>query len=42
VFGVDRGARDKIDQLKELADLHGRGALTDEEFASQKAKLLND
>lgn len=27
-------------QLKELAELHESGALTDEEFAQQKAKLL--
>jgi Short C-terminal domain len=31
---------DSIDQLKQLADLHAQGALTDEEFAAQKAKLL--
>jgi hypothetical protein len=29
-----------IDQLKELAELHKSGVLTDEEFAAQKAKLL--
>jgi hypothetical protein len=29
-----------IDQLSELATLHERGALTDEEFAAAKAKLL--
>lgn len=40
--GSDRGAPDGIDKLKELADLHDRGALTDAEFASQKAKLLNE
>lgn len=28
------------DQLSTLADLHARGALTDEEFAAQKAKVL--
>ena len=27
-------------QLRELADLHERGALTDEEFAAQKARVL--
>jgi len=30
-----------IEQLKQLADLHTAGVLTDEEFAAQKAKLLN-
>ena len=29
-----------IDQLSELTTLHERGALTDEEFAAAKAKLL--
>jgi hypothetical protein len=33
-------APDPITQLKELADLHAQGALTDAEFAAQKAKLL--
>ena len=33
-------AADPIAQLKDLADLHSSGALTDEEFAAQKAKLL--
>jgi len=28
------------EQLKQLADLHAQGALTDDEFAAQKAKLL--
>jgi hypothetical protein len=35
-----QNAPDAVDKLKELADLHDRGALTDAEFASQKAKLL--
>ena len=30
-----------IDQLKELAELKKQGILTDEEFAAQKAKILN-
>jgi hypothetical protein len=34
-------AKDPIDQLKELAELHSQGILTDEEFAVQKAKILN-
>jgi Family of unknown function (DUF6325)/Short C-terminal domain len=33
-------APDPIEQLKELAELHQQGILTDEEFAAQKAKLL--
>ena len=33
-------AADPIAQLKDLAELHSSGALTDEEFAAQKAKLL--
>jgi Short C-terminal domain len=31
---------DQIEQLKQLADLHSQGILTDEEFAAQKAKIL--
>lgn len=31
---------DNIEQLKQLAELHSQGILTDEEFAAQKAKLL--
>jgi cytochrome c-type biogenesis protein CcmH/NrfG len=30
-----------IDQLKELAQLKEQGILTEEEFAAQKAKILN-
>jgi hypothetical protein len=30
----------KIAQLKQFAELHDAGVLTDEEFAAQKAKLL--
>jgi len=41
-FRADRRAPDTIAQLKELADLHERGALTDEEFETQRAKLLNE
>jgi len=33
-------ARDPIEQLKELAELHQAGVLTDTEFAAQKARLL--
>lgn len=31
---------DMIQQLKDLADLHSQGILTDDEFAAQKAKIL--
>jgi hypothetical protein len=30
-----------MDQLKQLADLHAAGILTDEEFAAKKADLLD-
>ncbi len=30
-----------IDELKQLGQLHDQGILTDEEFAAQKAKILN-
>ena len=33
-------AADPIEKLKELGELHESGVLTDEEFATQKAKLL--
>jgi len=31
---------DSMDKLKELAQLHDSGVLTDEEFAAAKAKIL--
>jgi hypothetical protein len=34
------GESDTIAQLKQLADLHSAGALSDEEFAAAKAKVL--
>jgi hypothetical protein len=34
-------SRDPIRALKELAELHDAGALTDEEFAAAKSKLLD-
>jgi Short C-terminal domain len=34
-------AADPIAQLKELAELHTQGILTDAEFEAQKAKILN-
>ncbi len=33
---------DAVDELSKLADLHKRGALTDQEFANAKAKLLGE
>ena len=33
-------AADPIAQLKDLAELHASGVLTDEEFAAQKARIL--
>ena len=35
------GGQSTIDQLKELGELKSQGILTEEEFAAQKAKLLN-
>jgi hypothetical protein len=32
---------DRIEQLKQLGDLRAQGILTDEEFAAEKAKILN-
>jgi hypothetical protein len=37
---VGGGGQDVVEQIKQLADLHQQGILTDEEFAAQKAKLL--
>lgn len=34
------GTENTADQLKTLSDLHDAGKLTDDEYASQKAKLL--
>ena len=31
---------DQFEQLKQLAQLHDQGILTDDEFAAQKAKIL--
>jgi hypothetical protein len=36
------GPVDPLDRLQKLADLHDRGALTDAEFAAEKAKILNE
>jgi len=37
---VAEPAQDRITQLKELASLHDTGVLTDEELATEKAKIL--
>jgi Short C-terminal domain len=34
------GGESRVDQLKELASLKEQGVLTDEEFASEKARIL--
>ena len=31
---------DRVEQLKDLADLKAQGVLTDEEFAAEKARIL--
>jgi len=33
-------AKDMLEQLKELGDLKAQGVLTEDEFATQKAKIL--
>jgi O-acetylhomoserine/O-acetylserine sulfhydrylase-like pyridoxal-dependent enzyme len=33
-------AKDRLQQLKELGDLKAQGVLTEEEFATEKAKIL--
>jgi hypothetical protein len=35
------GGTDRVDQLKELAGLRDQGVLTEEEFAAEKARILN-
>ncbi len=32
--------QDRVQELKDLADLKAQGALTDEEFAAEKARIL--
>jgi hypothetical protein len=34
------GGEDRVEQLKELAALKDQGALTEEEFAAEKARIL--
>ena len=38
---AERREFDAIQRLEQLGKLHDEGVLTDEEFAKQKAKLLN-
>ncbi len=41
--GAPRSAEDdRLDRLQKLADLHQRGALTDAEFAAEKARILGE
>jgi hypothetical protein len=35
-------SQEGLNKLKELAQLHDQGILTDEEFAAQKAKILGN
>jgi Short C-terminal domain len=37
---IDGSANGTTNELERLADLHGRGSLTDAEFATAKAKIL--
>ena len=39
---IDQPAEDPLDRLAKFAELHSGGALSDEEFAAQKAKILAD
>jgi hypothetical protein len=34
------GGEDRVEQLKDLADLKAQGVLTDQEFAAEKARIL--
>jgi Short C-terminal domain len=36
------GSQARLDRLQQLADLHERGVLSDDEFAAEKAKILNE
>jgi hypothetical protein len=40
--GASGSAPDPLERLNTLADLHDRGALTDAEFAAEKAKILSE
>lgn len=35
------GGEDRVQKLKDLAELKAQGVLTDEEFAAEKARILN-
>ena len=37
---VARSGRDPLAEVRELADLHRSGVLTDDEFSAAKAKVL--
>jgi hypothetical protein len=37
---IAAGGDDTLDQLRQLAELHNQGILTDAEFAAAKAKIL--
>ena len=37
---AEQPGNDRLARLERLADLHARGAITDEEYASQKAEIL--
>jgi hypothetical protein len=34
------GGEDRVEKLKDLADLKSQGVLTDDEFAAEKARIL--
>ncbi len=40
VAAAPQPSEDPLDRIAKLAELHSAGALTDEEFAAQKAKIL--
>jgi hypothetical protein len=42
LFGGASRPSDAIERLQKLADLRDRGALTDAEFAAEKAKILGE
>ena len=41
VFGATSGPSNNMSELSALADLHDRGKLTDDEFAAEKARVLD-
>ena len=38
----ESGGESEVDELQRLSDMHDSGALTDEEFDAEKAKLLGN